>query len=57
MYDFLDDIKEKYKEKTILIVTHIGVTKVMQCYFEGVPENGCLNEIGLNNCEVKIYEE
>ena len=56
VYDFLDDIKEKYKDKTILIVTHIGVTKVMQCYFEGVPENGCLNEIGLNNCEVKIYE-
>lgn len=56
VYEFLDDIKEKYNDKTILLVTHSGVTKVINCYFNGVPEDGNLQVIGLKNCEVKMYE-
>lgn len=56
VYEFLDDIKEKYKDKTILLVTHSGVTKVINCYFYGVPEDGNLQVLGLKNCEVKMYE-
>ena len=56
VYEFLDDIKEKYKNKTILLVTHNGVSKVIDCYFNGVPADGKLQVIGLKNCEVKIYE-
>ena len=56
VYEFLDEIKEKYKDKTILLVTHSGITKVINCYFNGIPEDGNLQVLGLNNCEVKIYE-
>lgn len=56
VYDFLDDIKEKYKGKTILLVTHSGVTKVISCYFNGIPEDGNLQVLEMNNCEVKKYE-
>lgn len=56
VYEFLDEIKEKYKEKTILLVTHSGITKVINCYFNGIPEDGNLQVLGLDNCEVKIYE-
>lgn len=56
VYEFLDEIKEKYEDKTILLVTHSGVTKVINCYFNGIPEDGNLQVLGLKNCEVKIYE-
>ncbi len=56
VYSFLDEIKEKYKDKTILLVTHSGVTKVINCYFNGIPNDGNLQVLGLDNCEVKIYE-
>lgn len=56
VYDFIDDIKEKYKNQTILLVTHSGVTKVINCYFNGIPEDGNLQTLGLNNCEVKCYK-
>ena len=55
VFSFLEEIKEKYKDKTILLVTHEGVTKAMNCYFNGVPEDGNLQGLGLKNCEVKKY--
>ena len=55
IYDFCNEIKEKYKDKTILLVTHEGITKVINCYFNGIPEDGNLQTLGLKNCEVKVY--
>lgn len=55
VFNFLDEIKERYKDKTILLVTHEGVTKAINCYFNGVPEDGNLQTLGLKNCEVKKY--
>ena len=37
---FLNDIKEKYPKKNILIVTHGGVIINMRYYFEGEPNDG-----------------
>ena len=56
VYEFLDEIKEIYKDKTILLVTHSGITKVINCYFNGIPKDGNLQVLGLDNCEVKVYE-
>ncbi len=39
VYSFLDDINEKYKDETILVVTHGGVCRAIKCYFEGIPED------------------
>ncbi len=55
VYSFLDEIKEKYYNKSILIITHKGTSKAIQCYFEGIPQNGDLSNLGLNNCEIKKY--
>lgn len=55
VHSFLDEIKETYKDKTILLVTHEGVSKAIHCYFNGVPEDGNLLDLGLKNCEVKKY--
>lgn len=32
IYYFLDDLKEKYSDKNILIVCHAGVVKAIECY-------------------------
>lgn len=56
---FLEKIKEKYKDKTVLVVTHGGVTMPMRVILEGVPEGTeVLRGIGksLDNCEIKEYE-
>lgn len=55
VFHFLNDIKEKYKGKTILLVTHEGVTKAINCYLNGIPKDGNLQGLGLKNCEVKKY--
>lgn len=56
VYDFLNEIKEKYKDKTILLVTHEGITKTINCYFNGIPEDGNLQTLGLKNCEIAKYQ-
>ena len=55
VFSFLDEIKEKYMGKKILVVTHGGVPKAIHCYFNGMPKDGCLNKVGLGNCEIVKY--
>lgn len=55
VWDFLEDIKEKYKDKKILIVTHNGVCRAIGAYFNGIPEDGNLSLYAHDNCEIKKY--
>lgn len=56
-HSFLDDIKNKYYNKNILLVTHGAVARSIQFYFEELPKNGMLLEVsGQKNCEIKEYE-
>ena len=50
--DFLDDIKKKYEGKTILIVAHGGVAKVLKAHLYGMPKSKDLSEIEMKNCEI-----
>lgn len=57
VHSFLDEIKIKYKDKNILLVTHGAVARTIQFYFEEMPEDGMLlNVSGQKNCEIKEYE-
>lgn len=57
VHSFIDEVKEKYKEKNILLVTHGAVARAIQFYFEEMPEDGMLLKIdGQKNCEIKEYE-
>jgi len=55
VFDTLEQLKDKYKDKNILIVTHGYITKVIYKYF-----TDCNNEefknYRQNNCEIKVYE-
>ena len=54
IYDFLEDIK-KYPEENILIVTHNGVCRAINIYFNGIPEDKDIINLGIKNCEVINY--
>lgn len=54
--NFIDDIKKKYIDNNILIVTHGGVSKVIHAYFNGIPKDGVLERYKCDNCEIKTYE-
>lgn len=57
VHSFLDEIKKKYKDKNILLVTHGAVARAIQFYFEEMPKDGMLLKIeGQKNCEIKEYE-
>lgn len=55
-YSFLNEIKDKYSDKNIIIVTHGGIIKIFRCYFEGIPEDGNLEIYNSENCSVFNYE-
>lgn len=56
IYKFLDEIKETYKNKRILIVTHGGVSIPMKCYFSEIPDMDTLLPLCIGNCEVEKFE-
>ena len=53
---FLDEIKETYKEKNLLIVTHGGVARAIHFYFNELPKDGQVRKYIPGNCEIKEYE-
>ncbi len=58
VYEFLDDITQKYKDKNILLVTHGGVSVPIKCYFMKYPLEKLINRDiikGLENCEIAKF--
>lgn len=58
VHSFLDEIKTKYQNQNILLVTHGAVSKAIQFYFEQIPEDGMLLKKcnRQKNCEIREYE-
>ena len=52
----LNDILIKYCNKTVLLVTHSGVCRVLYYYFNGFPDDGNLTEYESTNCSFEEYE-
>ena len=52
----IEDIKDKYHDKNVVIVTHSGIMRVLYYYFKGIPSDGILSEITIRNCEVFEYD-
>lgn len=53
---FLDEVKETYKDKKVLLVTHGGTIRAINVYFNGMPENKVLGATFTKNCQIKEYE-
>ena len=52
--DFFDDVYKKYPDKTVLVITHGGVSIVCGYYFLGPPKTD-RREYFCKNCVVKEY--
>ena len=55
VYGLLEEIKEKYKGKNVLLVTHGGVCRVIKTYFEDMTNEEYF-EFSQGNCEIRKYE-
>ena len=53
---FLEEIKEKYPDKSILIVTHGDVCKAIYAYLNNVTDAKEINLSGQGNCEIRKYD-
>lgn len=54
--EFIDDIKTKYHDKNVLVVTHSAVSRAIYYYLNGIPEDGDLSKINIPNLDVLEYE-
>jgi len=52
----LNDISINYSDKTVLLVTHSGITRVLYYYFNGFPDDGDLIKYESTNCSFEQYE-
>lgn len=57
IYRFIDEINEKYPDKTVLVVAHGGVGRAFYSYFNGIPSDGCLLGILHKNGSIMNYEQ
>lgn len=56
VYSFLDDISNNYDNlNNILVVTHGYISRIINTYFNGIPEDGSLLNLRQQNGEVKKY--
>lgn len=56
VWGLIEELKKDYTEKNILLVTHGGVTRAINGYFNGTNENGILEDLYLHNCEIRTFE-
>lgn len=56
IYDFIDELKQKAADLSLLIVAHGGVSLPFYTYFNEMPQAGDMRKYMLNNCEVARYE-
>ena len=52
----LNDIYSNYNDKTVLLGTNSGITRVLYYYFNGFPDDGDLTEYESTNCSFEEYE-
>ena len=55
VYQFLDEITQKYQGKNILLAAHGGVGMVVQSYFLGKPADGNYLNYLVANCQVLTF--
>lgn len=54
--DFIEDIKVRYKDKNVLVVTHSAVIRVIHYMLGRIPEDGDLTRIDIPNLRIIEYE-
>ena len=53
---FLEDIKIRYKDKNVLVVTHSAVVRAIHYLLGNIPEDGDLSKINIPNLRILEYK-
>lgn len=56
VYDALDNLKRHYPDKTVLVVSHIGVALALEAYVKNLPFKGSMVRNLMKNGEYRLYE-
>ena len=54
--EFIEDIRHKYPDKKVLIVSHSAVVRAIHYVINGIPEDGDLLKIEIPNLRIMEYE-
>ena len=54
--DFIEDIKIRYKDKNVLVVTHSAVSRVIHYLLGHIPEDANLSRIDIPNLRIIEYK-
>ena len=54
--EFLEDIKVRYKDLKVLVVTHSAVVRVIHYLLGRIPDDGDLSKINIPNLRILEYE-
>lgn len=54
--EFIEDIKKRYYDKKVLVVTHSAVLRVIHYMLGKIPEDGDLSKINIPNLRILEYE-
>lgn len=55
-FNLLDEIKEKYKDKNVLLITHGAIMRAIHFYFNGIPEDKNMLVFSSKNCQICEYD-
>ncbi|MBQ9318266.1 MAG: histidine phosphatase family protein [Bacilli bacterium] len=54
--EFLEDIKVRYKDKNVLIVTHSAILRALHYCLRPIPEDGDMSKLDIPNLRIIEYE-
>lgn len=54
--EFIEDIRERYADKKVLVVSHSAVMRAMHYAINGIPEDGDLSKIDIPNLRIMEYD-
>lgn len=57
VFEGMEQIEKNNKDKNILIVTHGGVARAIDYYFNGIPKERDVGKAILGTCEVREYKK
>jgi probable phosphoglycerate mutase len=56
VYKAIDDLSNRYSNKTILVVSHGGIQHALYAYANKLPHKGNMRISPMANCECRVYE-
>ena len=54
--EFIEDVKTKYEDKKVLVVSHSAVLRALHYIINGVPEDGDMSKLEIPNLRIIEYE-